>query len=327
MLNSKLCLESGTSFSRLLCQKLDDGDIESTIKEIDGFKSHLHQLFPGQSIKDNVITPYIHQLINHYPELLRKHKTMGIFQNQGLEASHELMRKKLVNTAPHAGKEIQQPTVECSDGKTRNRKELTDHAHPILQLFSKVYGPMYLSTNTISKATLRPETWLKTFATYQDPCHPRATRISKKDPIITIVRINLQSNPPEPTAQVTMKLIELKQANSLPPFIDQDVMRLSVNEGWVNDSIINYWMKFILRERDQEHRFWTVNTHLTSLFQKNNYKFRWTIPTNWKDFEIVFFPIHVGYVFFPFIHYFPSSLSSTSSFLKLLCFKFGDPRI
>jgi hypothetical protein len=57
--------------------------IDYAIKAIGVFERCLKELFAGDGVmEDHTLTPYMHQLLLHYPELLNVHRSMAVFQNQ-----------------------------------------------------------------------------------------------------------------------------------------------------------------------------------------------------------------------------------------------------
>lgn len=64
---------------------LAETTIEEAIQAISSFKAYLNLLFSNEKtnrLADGIVTPYIHQLICHTPQLLRHHKSLALFQNQ-----------------------------------------------------------------------------------------------------------------------------------------------------------------------------------------------------------------------------------------------------
>ncbi len=163
--------------------ELSTESIQQAIQQIELFEKTLQSLFGKDNEMEKwIVTPYIHQIICHYPQLLQKHRSIGMFQNQGFEASHNRMRSFLMKTAP-AGKGSYDSSLISEDG------EVTDipdeilaqlKSKTILQLLVKLYAPLIPRINCCYRDTLSTPERLRNFVKFRNPVYIIETRTSAK---------------------------------------------------------------------------------------------------------------------------------------------------
>ena len=84
--------------------RLGDTEIASFKSAVEKFGKVFVERYTGLDV-----TPYIHILVKHAPYILEKHKTLGMFANQGFEGLNKYQRTIYITGTNHGGGKKKEP--------------------------------------------------------------------------------------------------------------------------------------------------------------------------------------------------------------------------